>query len=169
MAQQAGEERTLGQLVADASREMSELVRYEVALAKAELRSEVKHVGLAGGLFAVAGYLAFLASILLVIAAGFGLVAAGLSPWLAFLVLAAALLLLTAILALVGKRRISHLKPPERTNRSLKALAELKPGTPNGVVPGDVVPTGRAIDDRVTGNGVAGHTAQDGPQEAGPR
>jgi Putative Actinobacterial Holin-X, holin superfamily III len=175
MAQQAGEERTLGQLVADAGREMSELVRYEIALAKAELRSEVKHVGLAGGLFAVAGYLAFLASILLVIAAGFGLVAAGLSPWLGFLVLAVALLLLTAVLALVGKSRISRLRPPERTNRSLKALAELKPGTPNGVVPGAVVAadrpaTDRGVADRMAGNGVATNGARrDGPQEAGPR
>lgn len=127
MTQQAGEERTLGQLVADASREMSDLVRCEVALAKAELRTELKHAGLAGGLFAVAGYLAFLASILLAIAAGYGLVAAGLAPWLAFLVLAVALLLVTVILALVGKARISGLKAPERTIRSTRALAELRP------------------------------------------
>ena len=128
MVQQAGEERTLGQLVADAGRELSELVRYELALAKAELRGEVRKAGLAGGLFAVAGYLVFLASILLVIAAGFGLVAAGLTPWLAFLVLAAALLLVTAVLALVARGRIRRMKAPERTLRSTRALAELKPG-----------------------------------------
>ena len=137
MAQQAGEERTLGQLVADASREMSDLIRCELALAKAELRTEVKRAGLAGGLFAVAGYLAFLASILLTIAAGYGLVAAGLAPWLAFLVLAVALLLVTVILALVGKARISGMKAPERTIRSTRALAELRPNAaaappPNG-------------------------------------
>lgn len=137
MAQQAGEERTLGQLVADASREMSDLIRCELALAKAELRTEVKRAGLAGGLFAVAGYLAFLASILLAIAAGYGLVAAGLAPWLAFLVLAVALLLVTVILALVGKARISGMKAPERTIRSTRALAELRPNAaaappPNG-------------------------------------
>ena len=137
MAQQAGEERTLGQLVADASREMSDLVRCELALAKAELRTELKRAGLAGGLFAVAGYLAFLASILLTIAAGYGLVAAGLAPWLAFLVLAVALLLVTVILALVGKARISGMKAPERTIRSTRALAQLRPtaaaaAPPNG-------------------------------------
>jgi Putative Actinobacterial Holin-X, holin superfamily III len=143
MAQQAGEERTLGQLVADASREMSELVRYEMALAKAELRSEVKTAGLAGGLFAVAGYLAFLASILLVIAAGFGLVAAGLEPWLAFLILAGALLLITLLLALIGRGRIRGMKPPERTIRSTKALAELKPGA--HTVNGTSIPTRPAL------------------------
>lgn len=155
MAQQAGEERTLGQLVADASRELSELVRYEVALAKAELRSEVKGVGLGAGLFAVAGYLAFLASILLVIAGGYGLVAAGLAPWLAFLVLALALLLVTAVLALVGRSRLTRLKPPVRTNRSLKALAELKPGAP--------APNGS------NGTGPGSPTARDAAPEAGPR
>lgn len=163
MAQQSDTERTLGQLVADASREMSELVRYELALAKAELRSEVKHVGLAGGLFAVAGYLAFLASILLVIAAGFGLVAAGLSPWLAFLVLAVALLLLTAVLALIGRSRIGRMKAPERTNRSLKALAELKPGQ-NGA------PARNGATGIGTAHGTdAAHAANGTAPEAGPR
>lgn len=162
MAQQADEERTLGQLVADASREMSELVRYEVALAKAELRSEVKHVGLAGGLFAVAGYLAFLSSILLVIAAGYGLVAAGLSAWLAFLVLAVALLLLTAVLVLIGRSRIGKVKAPQRTNRSLKALAELKPAAPNGGPEGS--PNGATANGRP-----ADGIRPDGPPGAGPR
>jgi len=123
------EERTLGQLVADATNEMSGIVRAEIALAKAELRADVKNGAVGGALFGVAGYLAFLASILLVIAAGFGLVRAGLDAWLAFLIVAVVLLLLAGVLAFVGKARVSKVGPPERTIRSTKeTLAAIKPG-----------------------------------------
>jgi hypothetical protein len=123
------EERTLGQLVADATNEMSGIVRAEIALAKAELRADVKNGAVGGALFGVAGYLVFLASILLVIAAGFGLVRAGLDAWLAFLIVAAVLLLLAGVLAFVGKSRVSKVGPPERTIRSTKeTLAAIKPG-----------------------------------------
>ncbi len=123
------EERTLGQLVADATNEVSGIVRAEIALAKAEIRADVKNGAVAGGLFGVAGYLALLASILLAIAAGYGLVAAGLAPWLAFLILGVALLLVAGILALVGRSRVSKVGPPERTIRSTKETIEaIKPG-----------------------------------------
>jgi hypothetical protein len=120
-------ERTLGQLVAEASRDLTTIVRSEVALAKAELRSDVA-AGVAGAARVVAaGVLAFLALILLLIAAAFGLVAAGLDAWLAFLIVAAVLLLLTAVLALVGKSRLSRVGPPERTARTAKeTVASLK-------------------------------------------
>lgn len=41
-----GAERTLGQLVASATAEMSALVHDEIALAKAEIRQDVKRVGI---------------------------------------------------------------------------------------------------------------------------
>jgi Putative Actinobacterial Holin-X, holin superfamily III len=123
------EERTVGQLVADATQNISEIVRAEVALAKAELAVSAKNGALAGGMFGAAGYLGFLASILLAISAAYGLVAAGLRPWLAFLVLAAVLLVLAAVLAVVGRSRISRIGPPVRAIRSTKeTLASVKPG-----------------------------------------
>ena len=73
-------ERTLGQLVADATHDISSIVRSEVALAKAEMSADAKKAGLGAGMFAVAGILAFLALILLLIAAAYGLVAAGACP-----------------------------------------------------------------------------------------
>ena len=124
------EERTLGQLVAQASDDLSGIVRAEIALAKAELRGDVKNAALGGGLFGAAGSLGLLASILLVIAAAYGLVAAGLAPWLAFLIVAVVLLLIAGILALVGKSRLGKLGPPERTIRSAQAtIAAVKPGS----------------------------------------
>ncbi|GAB3594432.1 phage holin family protein [Angustibacter peucedani] len=120
-------ERTLGQLVADASHDLSTILRSEVALAKAELKADVQAAAIGAAMFAVAGVVAFLALILLLIAAAYGLVAAGLSPWLAFLVVAGVLLLVTVVLALVGKSRLSKAGPPERTIRtSRETVATLK-------------------------------------------
>ena len=99
-------ERTLGQLVADATHDISSIVRSEIALAKAEIGADAKKAGLGAGMFAVAGTFAFLALILLLIAAAYGLVAAGLAPWLAFLIVAVVLLVVGAILVLVGKSSI---------------------------------------------------------------
>jgi Putative Actinobacterial Holin-X, holin superfamily III len=126
------EERTLGQLVADASADLSELVRYEVALAKAEIKNDLRRGVGAGGLFAAAGFLALLALITLVISAGYGLVAAGLSPWLAFLVLSGALLLIVVVLGLIGYVLVRRIKPPQRAIRSTRQTIAAVRGTRGG-------------------------------------
>jgi hypothetical protein len=123
-------ERSLGQLVAQATTDMTEIVRAEMALAKAELKDDVRNGALAGGMFGAAGYIAMLASILLSIAAGYGLVALGLGPGLAFLVLGGVYLLLAAVLVLIGRSRVSKVGPPERAIASARqTLAAVKPGS----------------------------------------
>ncbi|GLY33570.1 hypothetical protein Kisp02_69350 [Kineosporia sp. NBRC 101731] len=114
------EERTIGQLVSQASEDLSALVRYEVALAKAEIMADVKRGAVGGGLFGAAGYLAFLASITLIVTIGFALVAAGLSAWLAFLVVTVALLLLAGLLGFLGFLQVKKIKPPQRSIASTK-------------------------------------------------
>jgi predicted permease len=126
-------ERTLGQLVADATSDVQEIVRAEIALAKAELKQDARRGGVAAGMFGAAGYLGLLASIILTIAAGYGLTEAGLAPWLAFLLLGVALIVVAAILVLVGRSQISKLGPPERAIRSTKlSIAAIKPGASRG-------------------------------------
>jgi hypothetical protein len=124
-------ERTLGQLVADATHDISSIVRSEVALAKAELTADAKKAGTGAGMFAAAGILAFLALILLLIAAAYGLVAAGLAPWAAFLVVAGVLLLIGVILVLVGRHNINSLKGrPERAIKSTQdTIAAVRPSS----------------------------------------
>ncbi len=124
-------ERTLGQLVADATHDISSIVRGEVALAKAEIRADATKAGLGAGMFFAAGTLAFLALILLLIAAAYGLVAAGLAPWLAFLIVAVVLLVVGAILALVGKHSFDNLKGrPERAIKSTQdTIAAVRPSS----------------------------------------
>src|SRR5665811_1911355 len=122
-------ERTLGQLVADATHDISSIVRGEVALAKAEIRADATRAGLGAGMFFAAGLFAFLALILLLIAAAYGLVAAGLAPWLAFLIVAGALLVLGVIMALVGRSSVSKVKgKPERAIKSTQdTIAAIRP------------------------------------------
>jgi hypothetical protein len=115
----AAEERTLGQLVSDASRDVSELVRYEIALAKAEVQRDIKRGVAAGGLFGGAVLLSLYATIALLIAAGLGL-AEVVPGWLAFLIVAVVLLLIAGLLVVIGRAQIGRIKPPERTIRSTK-------------------------------------------------
>jgi hypothetical protein len=126
------EERTLGQLVAEASQDLSELVRYEVALAKAEIKDDVVRGVKAGAMFGVAGFLALLALITLLIAAAYGLTETGLPAWAAFLIVTGALLLLAALLVLVGVLLIKRIKPPERAIRSTKQTIAAVRGERNG-------------------------------------
>jgi len=79
--------RSLGELFSELSRETSELVRKEVELATTEMTAKAKlaggHVGVAaaGGALAHAGLLVFLAALVL------GLSQLGVTPWLSALII----------------------------------------------------------------------------------
>jgi Putative Actinobacterial Holin-X, holin superfamily III len=124
-------ERTLGQLVADATHDISSIVHSEIALAKAEIGADAKKAGLGAGMFIVAGVLAFLALILLLFAAAYGLVAAGLAQWLSFLIVATVLLLVCVVLGLVGMKSFKKVKgKPERTiSNAQDTVAALRPNS----------------------------------------
>jgi Putative Actinobacterial Holin-X, holin superfamily III len=111
--------RSLGQLVASASRDLSTLVRDEIALAKAELKESATAAGKGAGLFGAAAFLGYVAFLMLSIAAGYGLVAAGLHPAWSFLIVAGAYILVAAIIAYVGMRNFRKAGPPKRTIHSI--------------------------------------------------
>jgi len=114
---------TLGALVADASRDLSSLVRQEIALAKAEVRVDVKNALTGGAMFGAAAFLGLLAVVLLSITLALFLAWLGLEAWLAFLIVTVFFLLVAGVLALVGKRAVSKVGPPERTIRTSKDTA----------------------------------------------
>jgi hypothetical protein len=114
-----GGDQSLGDLVALAAKDVSQLIRYEIDLAKTELRSDMKRVGLAGALGGVAAFVGCLVIVLLCIAFAYGLVALGIWRWAAFLIVAGACVLLagTAVgIAMLKLRRLSGLK---RTRKSV--------------------------------------------------
>lgn len=118
------DERTFGQLVADATAEVSAIMRQEIELAKRELAASAQNAAVGAGLFGAAGYFVFLSTIVFVIAAAYGLVAAGLAAWLAFLIVGVALILIAAVLVLVGRWRIKKVGPPQRAIASTQATIE---------------------------------------------
>ena len=114
----AGDGQSLGDLVALAAKDVSQLIRYEIDLAKSELMDDVQRVGLAGGLGVVAAFVACLVLVLLSIALAFGLVALGIWEWAAFLIVAGAYgLLAVAVLgiAYLKLKRLSGLKKTRET------------------------------------------------------
>jgi hypothetical protein len=121
---QNGDGPTVGQLVANASKELSSLVRSELELAKTELKKTAVAAGTGAGMFAAAAFLALLAVILLCISAAYGLTAAGLHPAIAFLIVAGAFLLIGAILVFIGMRTLKSAKGPERTIETSKQSVE---------------------------------------------
>ena len=125
-----GTERTIGQLVADATHDVSTIVRSEIALAKAEITSDVKKAGTGAGMFAAAGFVALLGLIFL-----FHTIVAVIDIWLpewaGYLITTGLLFLVAAVLALLGLAlHLLHARPPERTIKNAQDTIEtLKSGS----------------------------------------
>ena len=114
----AGGDQSLGDLVALAAKDVSQLIRYEIGLAKTELRGDAKRVGLAGALGGVAAFVACLVLVLLSIALAFGLITLGIWNWAAFLIVAGLYVLLAGIalgIAWLKLRRLSGLRETRKT------------------------------------------------------
>jgi hypothetical protein len=116
-------EDTLGALVADASRDLSTLVRQEIELAKAELQVDLKNAATGGAMFGAAAFLVLLAVVMLSITLALLLAWLGVETWVAFLIVTVFYLLVAVGLALFGKRQVAKVGPPERTIRTSKDTA----------------------------------------------
>lgn len=124
MAMQAGEPTTSsaspGQLASEVAKDVSTLVRQEIALAKAELQVEAKTAGVAAGAFGGAGFAGYFVLVFLSLAAMYGLDALMPTGW-AALIVAAVWGVAAAVLALVGRKKLKDFNPkPERTIETVK-------------------------------------------------
>jgi uncharacterized membrane protein YqjE len=114
----AGGEQSIGDLVALAAKDMSQLVRYEIDLAKTELKGDAKRVGMAAALAGVAAFVGCLVLILLLIAFAYGLITLGIWNWAAFLIVAGCCVLLAVIavgIAFLKVQRLSGLTVTRKT------------------------------------------------------
>ena len=105
---------TLGRLFADASRDMSTLVRQEIALAKSELKISVKAGGFGIGLFAGAAFIGLLAVIMLSVAIAYFVHMTGLDLAWCFLIVFLLYVLIAALLAFIGVKKVKQVRAPER-------------------------------------------------------
>jgi uncharacterized membrane protein YqjE len=115
----AGGEQSIGDLVALAAKDMSQLVRYEIDLAKTELKGDVKRVGLAAALAGVAAFVGCLVLILLLIAFADGLTTLGIWNWAAFLIVAGVCVLLAVIAVGIAFLKVRHLSGLKITRKTI--------------------------------------------------
>src|SRR3954469_2000223 len=115
------QEQSLGELVASASRDLSLLVHKEVELAKAEISAEVKRAGIGAGFLGGAGFTGFFTLTFLSVAGALGISAGfDIGEWAGFLIVGGAYGLLAGLLGLMGLRKVTKVKPPQRTIRTVK-------------------------------------------------
>lgn len=102
---------SIGELIGAATRDMSELLRKEVELAKVELKEEAAAAGKAGALLGAGGVLGFQALLLFFFAVAWGL--AELIPaWVGFLIVAIVVGVIATVVGLMGKEKLQDLTPP---------------------------------------------------------
>ncbi len=120
----ATDDPTIGKLVVDASRDVSSLIRSEIALAKSELKVSVKAGGISIGLFAAAAFLILLAIIMFSVALAYFVHMTGLDLAWCFLIVFGAYVLLAGLLGFIGARKIKQVKAPERAIEQAKETKE---------------------------------------------
>ena len=119
---------SIGNLVKDATTQVSTLVRAEVELAKAEVTGEVKK-GLQGSLFFILALTVLLFSAFFFFFFVAELLDIWLPRWLAFLIVFLLMLVVAAVLGLIGYLRVRKLRAPEKTIDSLKQARTVLPSS----------------------------------------
>jgi len=181
-AAHSGDGRSIGQLFASATAEVSALVHDEIALAKAELRQDAKRAMFGTGAFVGALAVAFFSVPMLSMAAAYWIHTSGLGLAWCFFIVGGAFVLVALLLSLFGYLKFKKVKKPERSIASAKqtaaVLGKAKPhprpletdltrtGSTRALDSG--VPAGAAITSSTTGS-MANSTAarsSDGPADA---
>jgi hypothetical protein len=115
-------QQSLGDLVAVAAKDVSQLIRYEIDLAKSELKADAKRAAITGALFVFAAFIGCLVLVLLTFALAYGLHASGIPGtvqlYVCFLYAAVILVLVACLLAGVAilvMRRFSGMRQTRKT------------------------------------------------------
>ncbi|MBV9794913.1 MAG: phage holin family protein [Actinobacteria bacterium] len=89
-----------------AAKDISQLIRGEISLAKIELAGDLKRVAIAAALLAMSAFVGCLMLVLLCFAFAYGLMALHIWGWASFLIVAGTCLLLIGLAALIAILRI---------------------------------------------------------------
>lgn len=110
---------SIGDLVKDATTQVSTLVRAEVELARAEIVRDVKK-GLTGSVFFIAALVVLFYSTFFFFFFAAELLDTWLWRWVAFLIVFAFMVVATAVLALIGYLKVRRIRGPQQTIESVK-------------------------------------------------
>ncbi len=113
-------EKSLGELVATATKDLSVLVQQEVALAKTEIKKEVAAAGKGAGMFGGAGLTGLFALVFLSISLAYAISWFGIGLGWGFFIVGMLYLVVAGVLALLGKKQLSKVGPPEKTIATVK-------------------------------------------------
>jgi hypothetical protein len=123
-SQQKAAETSLGDLVGEVSRDLSELMRKELELAKAELSESAKRAGKGAGLMGGAGYAGGMAVLFLSIAVWWGLGDLIDSLGWSAVIVAVIWAIVAAILFAVGRSRLKDVQGAPKTVETVKEIPE---------------------------------------------
>ncbi len=119
------DDRSLGQLFGDLTRQLGTLVRKEIELARTERTTRATTVGRDAAMLGAGGALAYAALLVALIAVALLLIDIGLTPWLAFLIVAAIVGAIAAVLIQRGRAELQRAQlAPRQTIETLKEDAE---------------------------------------------
>ena len=126
---------SIGDLVKDATAQVSTLVRAEVELAKAEITRDVRK-GLTGSIFFVAALVVLFYSTFFFFFFLAELLDTWLWRWVAFLIVFGIMVVFTVALALFGYLKVRRIRGPRQTIESVKETREaLTPGHDKAALP----------------------------------
>ena len=113
-------DQSVGVLVSLAVKDVTQLIRYELDLAKLELKADARRLGIAGALLVIAAFVACLVLMLACFAFAYGLISLGIWPWAAFLIVAGACVLLAGLAVIIGALKFRGLSGLKKTRRSVQ-------------------------------------------------
>jgi Putative Actinobacterial Holin-X, holin superfamily III len=115
------DDRSLGQLFGDLSRQLTTLVRQEIDLARTEVTGKVSTTVRDGALIGLGGALLYAALLGVMATLVIALIDAGLDPWLAALLVSVVVGVIGAGLVMVGRNRLTEADlAPTRTIETIR-------------------------------------------------
>ena len=143
----AGDQQSLGDLVSLALKDLSQLLHYEISLAKSELRMDARRAGVSTALVAMGAVMIALIMFVLCFAYAYGLEAAGVPGglWGAFLFVALTLVVLLAVACAVAyliARRITGMSMTRQTVSDDLTMLRRSPDGPGPAVTSPGASTG---------------------------
>jgi len=113
-------DQSLGTLVSLAVKDITQLLRYELDLAKLELKADARRLGIAGALLIIAAFVACLVLMLACFSLAYGLISLGIWAWASFLIVAGACILLAALAVLIGALKFRGMTALRKTRRTVQ-------------------------------------------------
>ena len=110
---------SLGSLVSLAVRDLTQLIRCELELAKIELKADVRRLGIGAAMLGVAAFVGCLVLVLLCFAFAYGLMTLGIWSWAAFLIVAGTCILVAGLAVLIGYKKVRKLSGLSETRRTM--------------------------------------------------